>query len=106
MRTPEISLLQIECLTELLELPELLYYRLNALPRCTPGLYSGGYRISPRVKDANPPEASTYDFAKFSQMKLKEFGQGGGASKILLCRSATAISSTIHRISNLCVHLS
>ena len=27
---------------------------------------------------ANPPGALTYDFAKFSQMKLKEFGPGGG----------------------------
>ena len=51
----------------------------------------------PRGGGANSPGgAPTYDFAKFSQ-KLHEIeriwtpGGGGGASKILLCRSATAL---------------
>ena len=50
----------------------------------------------PRGGGANPPGAPTYDFAKFPKnyMKLKEFeprvwGGREGASKILLCRSAT-----------------
>ena len=49
----------------------------------------------PRGGGANSPGgAPTYNFAKFSQ-KLHEIERiwtppGGGASKILLCRSATA----------------
>ena len=48
----------------------------------------------PEVEAPTLLEAPTSDFAQFSQscMKLKEFGPrwgGGGASKIILCRSAT-----------------
>ena len=52
----------------------------------------------PRGGGANSTEgALTYDFAKFSQ-KLHEIERiwtprGGGASKILLCRSATGNKS-------------
>ena len=59
-------------------------------------LSSGGSRISPRRGRQLPRGgAPTYDFAKISQ-KLHEIERiwtprGGRASKILLCRSATAI---------------
>ena len=59
-------------------------------------VYSGGSRISPRRGRQLPGGAPTYDFAKFSQ-KLHEIeriwtpGEGGGASKILLCRFATGL---------------
>ena len=53
---------------------------------------SGGSRIPPRRGRQLPRGAPTYDFAKFSQ-KLHEIERiwtlKGGASKILLCRSAT-----------------
>ena len=57
-------------------------------------LISGGSRISPRRGRQLSGGAPTYDFAKFSQ-KLHEIERiwtpgGGRASKILLCRSATA----------------
>ena len=39
-----------------------------------------------------PRGAPTYDFAKFAQKlhEIERIWTGGGASKILLCRSATA----------------
>ena len=56
--------------------------------------YSGGSRISPRRgRQLSRGREPTYDFAKFSK-KLHEIERFGppGASKILLCRSATAIA--------------
>ena len=55
---------------------------------------SGGSRISPRRGRQLPVGCQHMILSKFSKncMKLKEFGPGG-ASKILLCRSATAMQS-------------
>ena len=51
---------------------------------------SGGSRIS-RGGGANPSEGAPTLLSTFPEnsMKLQEFGPRGGASKILLCRSAT-----------------
>ena len=56
--------------------------------------YSGGSRISPRWGRQLARGRQHTILPKFPKncMKLKEFGLGGGASKILLCRSATALA--------------
>ena len=47
-----------------------------------------------RIQDFPEEGAPTYDFAKFSQKlhEIERIWTRGGASKILLCRSATAFS--------------
>ena len=52
----------------------------------------------PRGGGANPPAGANMNFAKFPKncMELKEIGRGGGASKILLCRSATELMVSFH----------
>ena len=67
----------------------------NNTKNFTPVFTSGGSRISPRRGRQLPGGggAPTYDFAKFSQKmhEIEKFGPpgGGGACKILHCRSAT-----------------